>query len=75
MWSGLSNTARLIHALGRGAWNMTQGKPFGNEIRQVNFSPMWDSLKLCVFLAVVIGGVVVIAGGGGFGGAGAFVHW
>ena len=73
--SGLANAARFLGALLVGGWNLLRRRPFGPGIRQVDFSPIWDTLKLVVVFAIVVGGIQVIAGGGSFGGAGAMVHW
>ena len=41
----------------------------------VDFEPIWDTLKLAAFLIIMAGGGILMAGGGTFGGAGAQIFW
>jgi TPM domain len=76
VWSGLANGARLACAVVRGGWNLVRHRPFGTEIRQVNFSSIWDSLKIVAFFAVFFVAIeVLVAYGGAFGGAGGLIRW
>jgi uncharacterized protein len=75
VWSGVVNAARLLWSTAMGVWNLIRHRPFKHGMVTVEFEPIWDTLKLAVFFAVIAGSYVAVAGGGSFGGAGAVIHW
>lgn len=72
---GVVSVARLAVLFLRGAGKLIQGKPISTDVGKIDAAAMFDTLKLIVVFAVLLGGGVVIAGDGGFGGAGAASRW
>jgi uncharacterized membrane protein YgcG len=77
VWSGFGNAGRLAVSLLRGLRNVGRGRRFGSDIDKVEFSSIFDTVKVMLFaigLFVALA-VVVMAGSGSFGGGGALIRW
>jgi uncharacterized membrane protein YgcG len=74
-WSAFVNAFRFLWSIARSAWNRLRGRPSRSGIGDIDFEPIWDTLKLAAFLIIMAGGGILMAGGGTFGGAGAQIFW
>lgn len=77
IWTGFANSGRLAIALYGAARNSIRGRRFGSAIKKVEFSSIFDTVKVVLFLLglFVALAVTVMAGSGSFGGGGALIRW
>jgi hypothetical protein len=74
-WSAIVNAFRLLWWMAGSVWNRLRGRPSSARSSDIDFEPIWDTLKLAAFVIIMAGGGILMAGGGTFGGAGAQIIW